>query len=155
MMVAEGKTFWNKSSGEYETTHLCTPYKMVVLMLNRIFGRADGRFYKFGWIPLIYHVTMMGRIFNWADIVANSLSSCIIAVQEGLHQQKFKFYMGTFLVDCILCFHPFEKINYKWKEGKAPIYAAYQILWAHKYHSHYKLIYEEFLMPLYQLVFLE
>ena len=28
-------------------------------------------------------------------------------------------------------------------------------MWAHNYHSHYKLIYEEFLMPLYQLIFLE
>ena len=63
--------------------------------------------------------------------------------------------MGYFLVDCILCFHPFEKINCKWKEGKSVIYVAYQIPWDHKYHSHYKLICEEFLMPLYQLVFLE
>ena len=63
--------------------------------------------------------------------------------------------MGSFLVDCILCFHPFEKLNCTWKGGKAPIYAAYHILWEHKYHSHYKIIHEEFLMPLYQLVFLE
>ena len=41
MMVAEGKTFQHKQSWEYETSHLRTPYKMVVLMLNRIFGRAD------------------------------------------------------------------------------------------------------------------
>ena len=34
-------------------------------------------------------------------------------------------------------------------------YVAYQILWAHKYHSYYKSICEEFLIPLYQLIFLE
>ena len=98
---------------------------------------------------------MKGTIFNWADILANSLSSCITAAQEGLHQRKSEFYMGSFLVDYILCFHPFEELNYKWKGGKSPIYVAYQMLWAHKYQSHYKLICEEFLMPLYQLVFLE
>ena len=64
MMVAEGKTFRNKESREYKTTHLRTPYRLVVLMLNRIFGMADGRTYKFGWIPLIYHLAMKGTIFN-------------------------------------------------------------------------------------------
>ena len=35
------------------------------------------------------------------------------------------------------------------------IYTTYQILWAHKYHSFYKFICEEVLMPIYQLIFLE
>ena len=51
--------------------------------------------------------------------------------------------------------HPFEKLNYSWKQGKAPIYIEYQILWAHKYHSCYKPICEQFLMPHYQLIFIE
>ena len=63
--------------------------------------------------------------------------------------------MGSFLINSILCLHPFEKLNYSWKEGKAPIYTGYQLLWDHIYHSSYKLICEEFLMPLYQLIFLE
>ena len=63
--------------------------------------------------------------------------------------------MGSFMINCILCFHPFEKLNWKWKEVKAPTYTAYHILWAHKYHSYCKLICEEFLMPLYQLIFLQ
>ena len=128
MMVAKGKTLRYKASRKYEAAHLCTPYRMVVLRLNRIFGRADGSAYKFGWIPLVYHVTIMGTIFNWADIVENSFSSCITAAQEGLHQRKSEFYMGSFMVDYILCFHPFEKLNCKWKGEKAPIYAAYHIL---------------------------
>ena len=81
MMVDEGNNFRYKQSGEYETAHLCTPYRLVVLMLNRIFGRDDGRTYKFGWIPLTYYVAMIRTIFNWADIVANGLSTSIIATQ--------------------------------------------------------------------------
>ena len=64
MMVVEGKMFRNKQSGEYETANLWTPFRMVVLMLNMVYGRADGRTYKFGWIPLIYYVAMKGTIFN-------------------------------------------------------------------------------------------
>ena len=155
MKVVEGKTYRNKQSGEYETANLHTSYRMVVLMLNRIFDKDDGRTYKFGWIPLIYYLPMKGTIFNCADIVSNRLSTTIVAAQEGLHQRKFEFYMGSFFIDCILSFHPFEKLNCTWNGGKTPIYVAYQILWGHKCHNFYKLICEEFLMPLYRLIFLE
>ena len=149
MMVVEGKTFRHKQSGKYETAHLWTPFRVIALMLRRIYGRADGRFYNFGWIPLLYCVAMKGSIFNWVDIVSMNLAKCIKATQEGLQQRKSEFYMSSFLVDCILYRHRFEKLNCIWKGGKAPIYSAYQILGAHKYHNHYKMICEEFPIPLY------
>ena len=79
MMMTEGKPFRQRASREYETASLRTPYRLVALMLNMIFDKADGIFYNIGWIPLMYHVTMEGTIFNWLDIVANSLYSCITA----------------------------------------------------------------------------
>ena len=102
MMTTEGKSFWKKASREYETVSLCTLYRLVALMLNIIFCRVDGIFYNIGWIPLMYHVTMEGTVFNWEDIIPNSLSSCITASQEGLHQSKYKLYMGSFFIDYIL-----------------------------------------------------
>ena len=64
MMTINGKIFGNKQSGEYETTHLKTLYRLIVLLLNKIYGRVDGRFYKFGCIALIYHIAMKGTVFN-------------------------------------------------------------------------------------------
>ena len=128
MMMVEGKTFRNKQSGEYETTHLKTPYRLIVLLLNKIYGRADGRLYKFGWVALIYHIAMKGTVFNWADIIAKNLSTTIKVAQEGLHLSKSEFYMPSFLVDCILYHHRFEGINCTWKGGNTTIYTAYQIL---------------------------
>ena len=125
------------------------------LMLNKIFGWENGKLYKMSWIPLIYHVAMQGTIFNQANIVANSLSSCAAAAQGGLTQRKSEFYMGSYLIDCILCLHQFPKLNCDWDHTKAPVYAAYNILWDHKYASYYKMICEEFIMPLQQLIFLE
>ena len=58
---------------------------MVALIPNRIFDRYDGMFYKIGWIIVMYHVTMMGTMFNWEDIIANNLFSCITTAQEGFH----------------------------------------------------------------------
>ena len=64
MMVVEGKKFRHKQSREYETAHLRTPFRVIALMLSKIYGRVDGRFYNFGWIPLLYYVAMEGTIFN-------------------------------------------------------------------------------------------
>ena len=50
---------------------------VIMLTLNKIYGREDGKFYKFGWIPLIYHIAMEGTVFNWADIIAINMSTSI------------------------------------------------------------------------------
>ena len=65
-MMTEGKTFRHNLSGEYETTNLRTPSRIVALMLSRLYGRSDGKMYNFGWIPLMYYVAMEGIVFNWA-----------------------------------------------------------------------------------------
>ena len=106
MMVA-GKQLRPKSSREYETASLHTPYRIIALMLNKIFDWVNGKFFKMSWIPLIYHVSMQGTIFNWLDIVANNLLSCINAAQGGSTERKSEFYMGSYLIDCILCIHQF------------------------------------------------
>ena len=36
MMVDEGKTFRHKQLGEYETTHLRTPFRIIVLMISKL-----------------------------------------------------------------------------------------------------------------------
>ena len=45
MMVA-GKQLRQKATNEYETANLRTPYRIIDLMLSRIFGRENGKFYK-------------------------------------------------------------------------------------------------------------
>ena len=86
--------------------------------------------------------------------MVNSLSSCIAAGLGGLTQRKSEFYMGSFLIDCILCTHPFPKLNCDW-DPTSLVYSTYQLLWAHRYYSFYKAICEYFLVQLYELVFLE
>ena len=124
-------------------------------MISRLYGKVDGKTYNFGWIPLMYYVAMERKFFNWADIATRNLAKGVKAAQEGLKQRKSEFFMSSFLIDCILYRHRFEKLNCVWTEGKAPIYVAYQILGAHKYHNHYQLICEGFIRPLYKLIFLE
>ena len=121
MMVFEEKTFRHKKLGEYETDHLQTPFRVIALMLSKIYGRV----YNFLWIPLLYYVAMKGMIFNWEYIVSMNLDKCIKVAQEGLQQRKSEFYMSSFLVDYILYSHQFKKLNCVWKGGKAPIYLSY------------------------------
>ena len=154
MMIA-GKQFRQKSSGENETASLHTTYRTIALMLNIIFCQEHGKFYKLSWIPLIYHVAMQTTIFNWADIMEDILSSRVAAALGGLTQRKLEFYKSSFFIECILCTHPFSNLNCDLDPARTPIYSTYQILWEHKYSNFYKTIREDFLLPLYELIFLK
>ena len=83
-MMIVGNPFQQKAASEYENSIFCTPYRLIALMLNTIFDKENGNFNKMGWIALIYHVAMQGTIFNWEDIVAKNLSSCIVGALGGL-----------------------------------------------------------------------
>ena len=65
MMILEN-SFRTRPSGEYETTSLNTPYRLIALMLNGIFRRPNGKNFKIGWVPVIFFVATQGTIFNWA-----------------------------------------------------------------------------------------
>ena len=101
----------------------------------------------------MYYVEMEGTVFNRVDIATKNLSKSIKVAKEGLTQSKSEFYMSSFLLYYIIYRHKFEKLNCVWIEGKAPIYVSYQIIGTHKYHTHYQLICEEFIRPLYRLFF--
>ena len=124
-------------------------------MLNRIFGRAHRESFKLGWVPIIFYVATQGTVFNWANIVSNSLSACIASALVGVSQKRSEFYMSSILIDCILCTQPFPNLRCMWDQDRTPVYIAYKLLWAHKYYSHYKEICEQFIMPLYTLIFLK
>ena len=63
-MIILGKNFRTRPSGEYETASLCTQYKLIALMLNMIFGRANGNNFKIGWVLVIFFVATQGTIIN-------------------------------------------------------------------------------------------
>ena len=63
-MMIPRKNFKTRPSGEYETSTLRTPYRFIALMLNIIFGRANGKSFNLGWILAIYYVVTQGTIFN-------------------------------------------------------------------------------------------
>ena len=46
-MMLTGKHFRTRVTGEYDIASLRAPYRFIALMLNRIFGRAHGRFFNF------------------------------------------------------------------------------------------------------------
>ena len=117
-MMVHRKHFRSRPSMEYETTHLHTPYRLIALMLNMIFVRANGKNYKLSWVQVILFVATQGTIFNWENIISNSLSSCISTALGGISQKKSEFYMSSFLIDCILCKQQFPTLNFQWDKAK-------------------------------------
>ena len=133
-----GKNFQTRPSGEYATSTRRTPYRFIALMLNMVFGRAHGKNFKLGWIPIIFYVATQGTVFNWANIVSNNLSACISSALGGVSHKKSEFYMSFILIDCILCTQPFPSLRCMWDRDRTPMYTAYKLLWSHKFYSHYK-----------------
>ena len=88
MMVAKGNTFRHKKLGEYESARLRTPFKIIALIMRKLYGRDDGKMYNFGCIPLIYYVAMEGTIFNRENIATRNFSKCVKTAHEGLKQNK-------------------------------------------------------------------
>ena len=83
-MMIPSKNFRTRPLGEYDIATLRTPYRFIALMLNKIFGRAHGRSFKIGWVPIIFYVATEGIVFNWENIVSNSLSACIASALGGV-----------------------------------------------------------------------
>ena len=63
--------------------------------------------------------------------------------------------MSSILIDCILFNQPFPNLRCIWDRDITPVYTAYKPLWAHKYYNHYREVCEQFIMPLYTLIFLK
>ena len=83
-MLMPSKNFRTRPTEEYETANIRTPYRFISLMLNRIFGRAHGKIFKLEWVPIIFYVETQGTVFNWENIVSNSLSACIASALGGV-----------------------------------------------------------------------
>ena len=59
-MMFPGRNFKTRMMGEYDTVSLRAPYRFIALMLNRIFGRAHGKSFKLGWMPIIFMLRPRG-----------------------------------------------------------------------------------------------
>ena len=101
-MMVPKKKIHTRSSVEYGTVNLHTPYRLIALMLNRIFGRVNGKNFKLSWVPIIFFVATQGTIFTWENIVSKSLSSYISASLGGVSQKKSELYMSLVLPE--ICF---------------------------------------------------
>ena len=113
-MFMLGKQLRQKETREYESQSLQTPFRIIALIINKIFGHANEPLYKLSWIPLIYYIAFEGTMFDWEDIISDSFSSCIAVAQGGITQKISEFYMSFYLIDCILCRHPFAKLGCIW-----------------------------------------
>ena len=91
-MLLSGRHFRTRPMEEYDTASVRALYRFIALMLDRIFGRAHGRSFKLEWVPIIFYVATQGTIFNWANIVSNSLSACMASALGGVSQKRLEFY---------------------------------------------------------------
>ena len=87
-MMKPRKNFRTRPSEEYDTSTLRAPYRFIALIINRVFGRAHGKSFKIGWIPVIFFVATQGTIFNWEKYyIKQPLCMHISILRRGLSKE--------------------------------------------------------------------
>ena len=71
-MLIPGKNFRTRTTGEYDTASLRTPYRFISLMLNRIFERAHSKIFKLEWVPIIFYVATQVLLGFYTQLVRMS-----------------------------------------------------------------------------------
>ena len=90
-MLLPGKIFRHRVTEDYDTATLRPTYRFIALMLNRIFGRENGRLFKLEWVPIMFFIATEGTIFNWASIVSSNLSSCWLQLRKERNGEGLNF----------------------------------------------------------------
>ena len=53
----------------YDTASLREPYRILAMMISRLYGEPNARDFFEKWVPLMYEVCTKGVIFNWSSIL--------------------------------------------------------------------------------------
>ena len=82
----EPKKFKIKKDLEYQVAGLIKVYKLVAVMLCRMYGRPDATTFSVSWLPLMHFITIYGTRFNWSNLLIAALKtniSTVLAPEEG------------------------------------------------------------------------
>jgi hypothetical protein len=77
-----------------------------------------------------------------------------LAAAKNTSPEEFpRFHMTSYLLDVMCIYHTYPQIGWVWKPSDPPIHIYNKVLWEHKYCFEYQKICNNFLIPLYHLIF--
>jgi hypothetical protein len=122
-------------------------------LICQLYGEKDCSKFSEAWIPLAYIVAIVGRSFNWGEIISKQL---IIFVQQDQTQKEGEeptFYMASYMLDVMCVRNVFIRMNLSWHVTKLLVHVYFSVLWENRYKKSYSLIYHEFIARIYVFIF--
>jgi hypothetical protein len=125
----------------------------TMALIARLYGEKDCTHFKDAgyhwhtqWLPPV--------ICSIGNYSFHSLNRMIERVQKAKPKQGwYPFYMASYLMDVICATNVFLGVNLSGHISESPVHVYCQVLWENKYKRHYAMICDQFLAPLYQLIF--
>jgi len=124
-------------------------------MINILYGEENEMQFKEYWVPLIHTITQTSTIFNWACIFLASMAQAISKAKKIAPGVPLTFFMSSYLLDIAYVVNIFSRMGWQWQPNEALIHVYCQILWECHFIIHYTKIYENFIAPMYKLIFYE
>jgi hypothetical protein len=132
------------------TQEFKAPYKMLVAMLNQLYGEEKSTHFQTDWLPLAHTIVKMGQVFNWEDILAFNIC---LHMKNIPGMRKPCFYMSSYLIDAICSSIQFIDLGWNWDQDQPHVHVYCFELWSINYKIYFYDICNYFLSPLYTVLF--
>jgi hypothetical protein len=138
----------------YSISSLGPQFKYIAMMTYRLYGKEDTTHFFLPWVLLIHTVTE-GFSFDWAKLLADSLTSRITEYRAQRESKKAtSFFMSTYIMDAICFMTPFPLMNWSWAPSNTePIHVYHSKLWEDKDKECIYEIFNWVMVPLHVAIF--
>jgi hypothetical protein len=101
-------------------------------------------------LSVAHTIVKTGQVFNWDDIL--DFNICL-KVKNIPGMRKPCFYMSSYLIDVVCSSIPFPNLGWNWDLDHPPVHVYCSEIWDINYKSHFYDICDNFLSPLYTIIF--
>jgi hypothetical protein len=127
-----------------------TPYKMLIVMLRRLYGKEKSTHFQMEWLPMAYTIVKMGQVFNWEEILTFNI---FLNMKNIPGMKKPCFYMSAYLIDAIYSSIQFPALDGIGTKINLLVHIYCSNLWNINYKKYLYNICDYFLAPLYTIIF--
>lgn len=116
------RIFKVSSRGVYKTSHFKRPYKIIISLIYKLYGKKYAKYFKDSWVPLIFYIDSHGTIFNWGIILLANLNIAIKRSRDLEYNSSFEFFMSSYILDATCVRKHFPRMTWTWLRGEPPFH---------------------------------
>jgi hypothetical protein len=113
----------------YPTACLREPYRILAMLMARIYGEPNAANLHVSWVPLMHAIATKGITFNWSAILSTSLQYAITVARHPGPGSPSCFYMSSYMLDIVCAANPFPGLRWMWQPSEPAVHIYCSMLW--------------------------